>query len=234
MVQVYVPAGEFTMGSDAGPTDQQPAHTVSLDAFWIDQTEVTNAMYALCVAAGACSPPLETRSITRASYYGEPAFSDHPVLFVNWPQAGAYCEWAGRRLPTEAEWEKAARGDDQRPYPWGSEPPGPGLLNHADAGVGDTVAVGQYPAGASPYGALDMAGNASEWVLDYYDPAYYAVAPAENPTGPAQTGCPGGECRVLRGGNWNSRDDEAAATFRLFYGPNDSRDAFGIRCAQSP
>jgi serine/threonine-protein kinase len=234
MVQVYVPAGEFSMGSAAGPPDQQPVHTLFLDSFWLDRIEVTNTMYALCVEAGGCSPPLETRSITRASYYDEPAFAEYPVLFVNWPQARAYCEWAGRRLPTEAEWEKAARGTDQRPYPWGSEPPSAGRLNWAGAGLGDTVAVGQYPSGASPYGALEMAGNASEWVFDYYDPAYYAASPAENPTGPAQTGCPGGECRVLRGGNWNSRDDEAAATFRLFYGPNDSRDAFGIRCAQAP
>jgi formylglycine-generating enzyme required for sulfatase activity len=233
MVQVYVPAGEFHMGSDSGPADQQPMHAVTLDTFWIDQTEVTNAMYARCVSANACTPPLDPRSFTRASYYSEPAFADYPVLFVNWFQAGAYCTWAGRRLPTEAEWEKAARGADQRPYPWGSEPPDALRLNFGATGLGDTAPVGQYPAGASPYGALDMAGNAWEWVADWYDPGYYAESPDENPTGPAETGCPGGDCRALRGGSWDSTADQATTTARLAYGPNDTRDAFTIRCARS-
>jgi eukaryotic-like serine/threonine-protein kinase len=233
MAQVYVPAGEFGMGSDTGLDDQRPMHIVYLDSYWVDSTEVTNAMYGLCVAAGACTEPLALGSITRSSYFGEAAFADYPVLFVNWPQAQAYCAWAGRRLLTEAEWEKAARGDDLRLYPWGNEPPDPTRLNFQASDLQDTVAVGQYPSGASPYGALDMAGNASEWVFDFYDPAYYEVSPSENPNGPSQTGCPGGDCRVLRGGNWNSRDEEATATFRLFYGVNDSRDAFSIRCGQT-
>jgi formylglycine-generating enzyme required for sulfatase activity len=232
MAQVFVPAGEFGMGNDSGPADQRPMHIVFLDGYWIDRTEVTNAMYGACVDDAGCTPPQSLGSITRASYFGNPAFANFPVLFVTWPQAQAYCEWAGRRLPTEAEWEKAARGNDLRLYPWGNQAPDATRLNFQGSGVKDTVAVGQFPAGASPFGALDMAGNASEWVADFYDPAYYAASPAENPPGPAQTGCPGGDCRVLRGGNWNSRDEEATATFRLFYGPNDTRDAFTIRCAR--
>jgi serine/threonine-protein kinase len=234
MVQVYVPAGEFTMGHDSGAPDQQPAHSVYLDSFWIDRSEVTNALYALCEGAGGCTRPLETRSITRPDYYGNAQFANYPVLFVNWNQAQAYCSWAGRRLPTEAEWEKAARGADGRLYPWGSDLPDAQRLNSALSGVGDTVAVGQYPGGASPYGALDMAGNAWEWVADWYDPNYYTESPKENPTGPSQTGCPEGDCRVLRGGAWDSHDAQATTAARLFYGPNDARDAFTIRCAQTP
>ncbi|MGQ0601304.1 MAG: formylglycine-generating enzyme family protein, partial [Anaerolineales bacterium] len=234
MVQVYVPAGEFVMGNDAGPADQRPAHTVYLESFWIDQLEVTNAMYALCVASGLCSPPLDTSSITRAQYYDVPEFANQPVLYVSWFQAKDYCEWAGRRLPTEAEWEKAARGADGRLYPWGNDAPDSARLNFRASGFGDTVAVGSYAGNISPYGALDMAGNASEWVEDFYDPNYYAVSPKDNPHGPERTGCQGGDCNVLRGGNWNSDDQEAMSTYRLFYGSNDSRDAFGIRCARTP
>jgi formylglycine-generating enzyme required for sulfatase activity len=233
MIEVFVPSGQFLMGNNAGPADQRPEHMVNLSAFWIDRTEVTNAMYALCVSAGACTAPLQTRSISRASYFGNPAFANFPVLFVNWNQAQAYCAWAGRRLPTEAEWEKAARGTDGRLYPWGNQAPDPQRLNFGPSGTGDTVAVGQFPSNASPYGALDMAGNASEWVADWYDPNYYAVSPADNPTGPDKTGCPQGDCKVLRGGDWNSKAEQVKTTARLFYGPNDSRDAFTVRCAQS-
>jgi serine/threonine-protein kinase len=234
MLQVYVPEGEFTMGNDAGPADQRPAHTVFLDAFWIDHLEVTNAMYALCVEVQACTPPLQLDSITRPRYYDEPGYENHPVLYVNWFQAETYCKWAGRRLPTEAEWVKAARGTDGRLYPWGNEPPNPELLNFRASGFGDTVGVGSYNGNISPYGAVDMAGNVSEWVADFYDPNYYAVSPSDNPPGPEQTGCEGGDCRVLRGGNWNGTPDDVTTTFRLFYGVNDSRDAFSIRCAQTP
>jgi serine/threonine-protein kinase len=234
MPQVYIPAGEFAMGHNAGPADQQPVHTVFLESFWIDQLEVTNARYALCVAAGLCTPPLNTGSITRAQYYGLAEFENYPVIFVTWFQAKEYCEWAGRRLPTEAEWEKAARGADGRLYPWGNDAPSPNLLNLQSSGFGDTVPVASYAGNVSPYGAVDMAGNVSEWVEDFYDPNYYSVSPRENPPGPERTGCQGGDCRVLRGGNWNGLPQEVTTTFRLFYGPADSRDAFGIRCARTP
>jgi eukaryotic-like serine/threonine-protein kinase len=233
MMQMYVPAGPFTMGNDQGAADQRPAHTVSLDAFWIDRTEVTNAMFTLCVNAHACAAPQQFHSISRSSYFDNVKFADFPVLFVSWTQAQAYCAWAGRRLPTEAEWEKAARGTDGRLYPWGNQPPDPQRLNFGASALGDTVAVGQHPTGASPYGALDMAGNAWEWVADWYDPGYYAVSPPNNPPGPAKTGCPQGDCKVLRGGGWDSSAQDVTASARLFYGPNDTRDAFTIRCAQS-
>ena len=233
MVQLYVPAGEFGMGSDSAAPDQAPYHIVTLAAFWIDQTEVTVAQYIQCVKAGVCTPPVNLGSLTRAAYFDDAQYLGYPVIFINWVQARDYCEWTGRRLPTEAEWEKAARGTDARLYPWGNEPPDLKRLNFGESGFKDTVAVGQYPDGASPYGALDMAGNVSEWVADFYDPAYYAVSPADNPLGPAQTGCPQGPCRPLRGGNWNSRPEEVTTSARLFYGPNDTRDAFGFRCAQS-
>ncbi|MCC7360358.1 MAG: SUMF1/EgtB/PvdO family nonheme iron enzyme [Anaerolineales bacterium] len=233
MVQFYVPAGEFGMGSDSAAPDQAPYHLVTLDAFWIDQTEVTVAQYIQCVKSGVCAPPLNLGSVTRATYYDDPQYLGYPVIFINWAQARTYCEWTGRRLPTEAEWEKAARGTDARLYPWGNEPPDPQRLNFQASGFQDTVPVGQYPDGAGPYGALDMAGNVSEWVADWYDAGYYAVSPNLNPLGPAQTGCPEGDCRPLRGGNWNSRPEEVTTSARLFYGPNDTRDAFGVRCAQS-
>ncbi|MBI3241994.1 MAG: SUMF1/EgtB/PvdO family nonheme iron enzyme, partial [Chloroflexi bacterium] len=155
MVLVFVPAGEFIMGS---PDDdlqafgnEKPEHAENVAAFWLDRSEVTNAQYQLCVEAGDCAPPARTDSTTRSSYYGAPAFDDYPVIWVNWLQAGAYCEWAGRRLPTEAEWEKAARGTDGRAYPWGNQPPDNTLLNF-NLASGDTTQVGAFPNGASPYG----------------------------------------------------------------------------------
>ena len=232
MIQVYVPAGAFTMGNNQGAPDQRPAHSVNLNGFWIDRTEVTNDMYGACVRANACAAPQQLRSISRRNYFGSTSFANFPVLFVSWTQAQAYCAWAGRRLPTEAEWEKAARGTDGRLYPWGNQAPDQQRLNFGASSLGDTVAVGQYSANASPYGALDMAGNAWEWVADWYDAGYYAVSPPDNPTGPAKTGCPQGDCKVLRGGAWDSSAQEVTVAARLFYGPNDLRDAFTIRCAQ--
>ena len=164
MVLVYVPAGEFRMGSAGSDSQAQdnekPQHTVYLDAFWMDRTEVTNALYALCVKAGACQPPLSVNYSWRESYYGNSQYDGYPVVYVSWKDAAAYCEWAGRWLPTEAEWEKAARGTDGRLYPWGNAEPDANRLNFN--GNVDARAVGSYPSGASPYGALDMAGNVWE------------------------------------------------------------------------
>ena len=168
MKLLYVPAGEFLMGaasSDAQAAEnEKPQHIVYLDAFWIDQTEVTNAMYIKCYQAGACQAPSMGHSSSRLNgYYSNSQFANDPVTYVFIEEAKDYCEWAGRRLPTEAEWEKAARGTDGRMYPWGNDAPDRTRLNYNQE-VGDTTQVGAYPTGASPYGALDMAGNVQEWV----------------------------------------------------------------------
>ncbi|HEY6073728.1 MAG TPA: SUMF1/EgtB/PvdO family nonheme iron enzyme, partial [Anaerolineales bacterium] len=159
MTQVFVPAGTLHMGGlDVyADNDELPYHDVTLKAFWIDQTEVTNGMYGLCVQAGACRPPQKPSSAKRPLYFGNSEFQDYPVIQITWGDAQAYCTWAGRRLPTEAEWERAARGDDMRTYPWGDEPPSARYANFNSL-VRDTTRVGSYPAGASPFGALDMAG----------------------------------------------------------------------------
>ena len=232
---VLVPAGEFTMGSSEGGANEEPVHRVYLDAFWIDVYEVTNARYKKCVDAGRCQPPGSLSSATQISYFGNPQFDKYPVTYVSWNDAKAYCEWAGKRLPTEAEWEKAARGTDGRLYPWGNE--WDGNRANVEQRVGDTTSVGSYPAGASPYGALDMAGNVWEWVADWYDSSYYANSPSRNPLGPSS-----GQYRTLRGGGWvddyyfaraTHRYDFTYPTFRFdFYYPTFRYDYVGFRCAQ--
>ena len=198
MPQVYIPAGIFRMGGMdvRRALNEIPERDVSLDAFWMDQLEVTNAMYALCVGAGGCTPPQNFKSQRRPSYFNNPEFKDYPVIYVTWGQAKAYCEWAGRRLPTEAEWERAGRGDDFRTFPWG-EDKADGLLANFNMLVGDTSRVGTYPAGASPYGVLDMAGNVAEWVNDFYS-FNYTNAESLNPTGPVGSATLN---HVVRGGS---------------------------------
>lgn len=239
MVMMYVPEGKFTMGWDGGKPDAQPEHKVYLDAFWIDQTEVTVGQYHLCVEAGVCEHPKQAvhhvrdSSEMRRSYYDNEDYYDYPVIFVNWSQAKTYCEWAGRRLPTEAEWEKAARGTDGRLYPWGNEEPNPTLLNY-DGNVGDTTRVGSYPAGASPYGALDMAGNVWEWVQDWYDKDYYKNSPKSNPQGPES-----GLFFIERGGSFKKSERPVRSTYRHWYIPpllgdhTVSHSYDGFRCASS-
>jgi formylglycine-generating enzyme required for sulfatase activity len=217
MVMRYVPAGPFYMGSleGVGESVERPQHVVTLNAFWIDETEVTRMHYETCVAAGACdAPPMD-----------DDALSGKPVM-VTWSAAQAYCRWAGGRLPTEAEWEKAARGTDARIYPWGQEWPDCSRANHAslEGPCSDgPVDAGTCPAGASPYGVLDMAGHVTEWVSDWYDPGYYAISPGQNPQGPDS-----GQYRVARGGSWQDSYAYIQAAHRIAYMPEEV--ALGFRC----
>jgi len=208
-VSVTVPAGWFVMGDDQGLPDARPAHRVYLNTFTIDRFEVSNAQYGTCVASGACPAPERTSSETRQDYFGNNAFASYPVIGVTYADAVAFCKWRKARLPTEAEWEKAARGTDQRMYPWGQQFD-PSRLNYCDRncnlpwrdaqhddGYADTSPVDAFPGGASPYGVLNMAGNVWEWVADWYGASYYAHSPARNPQGPAS-----GTQRITRGGGF--------------------------------
>ncbi len=222
---VFVPAGKFLMGHNAGFDDEIPAHTVDLDGFWIDKYEVTNQQYALCVEAGVCDLPYYLGSFLHTGYYDNPAFVNYPVIYVSWYDAVQYCQWAGARLPTEAEWEKAARGEDGRIYPWGNASPTGALVNFNQK-PGDTTAVGQYPDGASPYGALDMAGNVWEWVEDWYSASYYQLMPGANPRGPIS-----GTLKVVRGGSWVNDADIIRSTNRGYPVPEYTSHNYGFRCA---
>jgi eukaryotic-like serine/threonine-protein kinase len=201
MALMDIPAGEFLMGSEDGDADEHPLHKVFLDRYWMDRTEVTNEMFAKCVDAGKCIKPKEVKSSTRAMYYGDKQYINYPVIYVDWTQAKSYCEWADRRLPTEAEWEKGARGTDGRKYPWGNYSPATMLANFSDS-INDTAETGRFPGGVSPYGLLDMAGNVWEWVADRYDEEYYASSPYQNPRGPSTGNGRVQNGRVLRGGSW--------------------------------
>jgi serine/threonine protein kinase len=234
-----VPAGEFTMGADeiSNPVphvvyvngkplnedllkgyykNTKPIHQVYLDTFYVDKYKVSNALYKVCVDAGACSTPKNT------NHYNDPAYAKHPVIVV-WNSAEAYCEWRGGRLPTEAEWEKAARGTDGRSYPWGVNSGGCSRANVGECAKGDTTKVDSYPEGVSPYGLYDMAGNVGEWVADWYSETYYQISPASNPLGPSS-----GQYHILRGGT----SANTATTYHRTASPNPN-DVGGFRCAVS-
>lgn len=233
MEMVFVPEGSFSMGSDDGESNEKPIREVYLDAYWIDKYEVSNGQYALCVAAGACTKPNDDSSRTRDNYYGNPEYDHFPVGYVDWYQANAYCEWVGGRLPSEAEWEKAARGPNGNKYPWGNEDASCGLSNYnqgsydkPDFCVGDTSQVGSYPNGTSYYGVMDMAGNVWEWVNDWYGP--YDATDTINPTGP------NGEqdYKVIRGNSWYNIDKDIRSAYRGRMKPSSGQNSnFGFRCA---
>jgi formylglycine-generating enzyme required for sulfatase activity len=225
---VRVPGGPFIMGCDgcgdevSPGADEQPAHQVLVSEFDIDLTEVTQAAYAACVAASACTEP--------ASHYSPLATPNLPVRSVAWKQAADFCAWAGKRLPTEAEWEKAARGTDGRLFPWGDDETFDcARANVSGCGTG-VRPVGQAPAGASPYGALDMAGNVWEWVHDFYDPEAYLAHDGADPLGPES-----GTRRVYRGGSSGNLLTLARASNRAEagYHPDVGGSGLGFRCAAS-
>jgi formylglycine-generating enzyme required for sulfatase activity len=221
MVLVYVPAGKFIMGSGDGGSDEKPIHTVDLDAFWIDKTEVTNAMYAKCVDAGKCDSP------SIAAFMNNSSYADHPVVYIDWSKANAYCFWANRRLPTEAEWEKAARGTNAGIYPWGEDDISCTRANYSFGCVGGTREVGSYQSGKSAYGIYDMAGNVWEWVSSLYQPyPYDADDGRENLSSSAS--------RVLRGGSWYVSDAFARSASRFASDGGRTSNFVGFRCARSP
>jgi formylglycine-generating enzyme required for sulfatase activity len=231
--RVPVPAGSFDMGSAAGAADEAPVHRVRGGAFSMDRYEVTNARYAACVSAGACSKPALTGSKLRAKYYDEPEFADYPVIFVAWSQADAFCKWSGGRLPTEAEWERAARGTEGgHTYPWGEAQPDCSKANFGGC-AGDTDRVGRREAGASPYGAMDLAGNVWEWTADWYDAGYYArlsqasgaAGVTDDPRGPGD-----GKLKVMRGGCWVSGASSLRTTCRKAELPASWAPNVGFRC----
>ena len=223
---IFIPAGEFTMGSERYG-NERPVHEVYLDPFYVDKYEVTNADYRQCVEVGVCEPPAETSSYTRDSYYGSSQYDDYPVVWVSWYDARTYCQWVDKRLPTEAEWEKAARGTDGRIYPWGDGFDSSNC-NCSESGIGDTTWVGQYsPQGDSPYGVADMAGNVYEWVADWYDEGYYGREADRNPQGPSS-----GQYKVARGGSWRDNRNDVRCPDRGWCAPDFSFYHKGFRCAR--
>jgi formylglycine-generating enzyme required for sulfatase activity len=222
---VRVSPGPFFRGcapsDDACFSDERPGQTVTVSAFEIDRTEVTQQAYDQCVRVGACTPPA-----TNYSPDGEP---ERPVIGVSWFQANTYCAWVHKRLPTEAEWEKAARGTDASIYPWGADPATCERAVFSDpSNCGQAPqAVASHPSGASPYGAFDMAGNAQEWCSDWYGDTYYQGAPTQDPTGPTT-----GTGRVQRGGAWDNTWWNIRASSRDNADPSVGKEEAGFRCAR--
>ncbi|MDA0998918.1 MAG: SUMF1/EgtB/PvdO family nonheme iron enzyme [bacterium] len=238
---VFVPAGTFLRGAKKGTLakgmeDVAPGRMIVLDAFYIDKFEVTHLAYARFLAAtGRAAPKWEPGDIrwggdwsrfSWRSHRPEPGTSDLPVTLVTWFEAEAYCAWAGKRLPTEAEWEKAARGESGRLYPWGE------VASASRANLGKRFSgplpVGSFPEGRSVYGAMDMAGNAAEWVADYYGERYYESSPEQNPKGP-----PSGNARVIRGGYWGQPLASGRGDHRWQGPPGGRHGGVGFRCTRS-
>ncbi|MHB8777656.1 MAG: formylglycine-generating enzyme family protein [Anaerolineales bacterium] len=215
---VYIPPGDFTMGDGTN----EFAHNVTLDGYWIQQTKVTNRMYEQCVKVGSCTPPSDELG---GSVFGNPGYANHPVIGVSWDQAQAYCAWTQGGLPTEAQWEKAARGVNEDVYPWGDAKPTCDLLNFGYC-VGRTTDVDAFPKGVSSYGLFDMAGNVFEWVSDWYNQNYYNESPSANPIGPQS-----GEYRVIRGSSFETSSGQISSTIRRYNEQGDSGRDIGFRCA---
>jgi formylglycine-generating enzyme required for sulfatase activity len=236
---ILVPAGEFEMGAEGPPAepDESPKHRVYLDAFYIGKYEVTNANYAVFVKSTGHAPPVNPDPNPSYNLWRGTTLLDGvaelPVINVSWEDASAYCKWVGGRLPTEAEWEKAARGTDGRMYPWGNDPV---TGNRANYGIDNvtfwegpsTLAKkDQYDFGKSPYGVYELAGNVWEWVQDWYDPDYYKNSPAKNPTGPTS-----GQAKGLRGGSWQNEPAKLRSANRSRHPFTERRTYIGFRCAK--
>jgi formylglycine-generating enzyme required for sulfatase activity len=259
MVQIYIPAGEFIMGSDdedakktvAGgvASPEIPVNRVYLEGYWIDKYEITNAQYRLCVEQGPCIAPLLPDTFMGFPYYDNPEYADYPVIYVDYYMARDYCAWAGRRLPSEAEWAKAARGTDGRRYTWGDDPVTSERANfcdvncpktHADPnyddGYAETAPVGSFPAGASPYGVMDMAGNVWEWTSTIPQPyPYDRLDGREEPDLRARDEVVFGDGpqRVWRGGTWANGTWWLRASIRYHAVPGYWHNSLGFRCAAS-
>ncbi len=243
---IFIPGGNFKIGDDASEeNDEKPARLITLDSFYIDETEVTNAAYAQCVTAEACPRPARAGATYYQSYFGDPAFDDYPVINVSWYNAEAFCAWRGARLPSEAEWEFAASFDPvegvERRYSWGDTFDG-NLLNFCDVncqrddrgfewddGFRDTAPVGSYPAGRSALGAYDMLGNVMEWVGDWYDFRAYRDIADTNPRGPVE-----GDFKSIRGGSWFTPPNDLGNYVRDNLDPTAAQATLGFRCAMLP
>ena len=234
-----VPAGAFIMGYDRGERDEAPVHTVTLADYYIDQYEVTNATFADFLNSVGnqiefsafwleFNDPDVRLHENEGVWSPDPGFEQHPVIEMTWFGARAYCEWRGGRLPSEAEWEKAARGTEGNLFPWGNNAADCSMANFA-ACVRATVPVGSYPENVSPYGAYDMAGNVWEWVNDWWDPEYYTYTPLDNPTGPELA-----DFKVRKGGGYDNNANHLRASFRYHNLPPLTFRTIGLRCAASP
>ncbi len=221
-----VPAGVFIMGSAMGDADEQPEHPVYVDAFLMDRYQVSVGHYARFLDATSHDAPPEWSTMNRSQH------QNRPVANVDWADANAYCHWVGKRQPTEAEWEKAARGTDGRTYPWGNEHPTKFYANLRQEhwnNHGALAPVGSFEEGKSPYGIYDMAGNVWEWVSDWYAPDYYKSSPSQNPAGP-----PRGNHKVIRGGSWGSGPESLRSSERETHVPSFRGFGTGFRCAKTP